>query len=121
MALNHLRPTTVLGASLLYVAPEAFKVYSQSLPGSEIDASTGLLEIPKESLHKMKPLFFVIDEVTYEFTPDAQLWPRVLNALLNEKADAYYSVISSLEVIKEDVCEFINGYVFMQRFYTAVS
>lgn len=35
-------------------------------------------------------------QVSYEFTPNAQLWPRALNTALGGKADAYYSVISAV-------------------------
>ncbi|KAG8710988.1 hypothetical protein FRC11_003905 [Ceratobasidium sp. 423] len=88
--------------------------------GSKIDQSTKLLEIPKDSVGKMRSLFFVINGASYEFTPNAQLWPRALNTALGGKADAYYSVISALSDFEADMgSSFINGYVFLERFYTA--
>ncbi|KAJ1304931.1 hypothetical protein OPQ81_006064 [Rhizoctonia solani] len=108
------------GTTLIYITPKAFKAYSGSLPGSKIDPSTKLLEIPKESVSKMESLFFVINGVSYEFTPNAQLWPRALNTALGGKVDGYYSVISALSDFEADTgSNFINGYVFFERFYTA--
>ncbi|QRV79816.1 aspartyl protease [Ceratobasidium sp. AG-Ba] len=108
------------GTTLVYITPKAFKVYSDSLPGSKTDDKTGLLEIPKESVGKMKSLFYIINGVSYEFTPNAQLWPRALNTALGGKADAYYSVVGALSDFEADSgSSFINGYVFLERFYTA--
>ncbi|CAE6455707.1 unnamed protein product [Rhizoctonia solani] len=108
------------GTTLIYVNPQAFKAYSESLPGSKVDQRTKLLEIPKESVGKMKSLFFVINGVSYEFTPNAQLWPRALNTALGGKSDGCYSVISALSDFEADTgSNFINGYVFLERFYTA--
>ncbi|KAH7339974.1 aspartic peptidase domain-containing protein [Rhizoctonia solani] len=93
------------GTTLIYITPKAFKAYSDALPGSKIDQSTKLLEIPKESASKMKSLFFVINGVSYD---------------MGGKADAYYSVISALSDFEADTgSNFINGYVFLERFYTA--
>ncbi|KAG8694827.1 hypothetical protein FRC08_008233 [Ceratobasidium sp. 394] len=108
------------GTTLVYITPKAFKVYSDSLPGSKIDDATRLLEIPKESISKMKSLFFNINGVSYEFTPNAQLWPRSLNVALGGKAESYYSVVNALTDFEADTgASFVNGYVFLQRFYTA--
>ncbi|KAG8735809.1 hypothetical protein FRC10_010147 [Ceratobasidium sp. 414] len=120
------RPPLVfsLGTTLVYITPKAFKVYSDSLPGSKLDDATHLLEIPKESVSKMKSLFFNINGVPYEFTPNAQLWPRSLNTALGGKADSYYSVVSavrgniftagSLTDLEADMgSSFVNGYVFL--------
>ncbi|CEL62092.1 hypothetical protein RSOLAG1IB_10194 [Rhizoctonia solani AG-1 IB] len=108
------------GTTLIYISPQAFKLYSVSLPGSEVDPKTKLLKIPKESVSKMKPLFFVINGISYEFTPDAQLWPRTLNTVLGGEIDSYYSVISPLTDFEADMgSNFINGYTFLERFYTA--
>jgi hypothetical protein len=47
----------------MYISPKAFKLYSDSLPGSKVDEKTQLLEIPKESVDQMKSLFFNINGV----------------------------------------------------------
>ncbi|KAG8682431.1 hypothetical protein FRC09_016775 [Ceratobasidium sp. 395] len=108
------------GTTLIYITPNAFKTYSDSLPGSKMDEKIHLLEIPKESVGKMKSLFFNIGGVSYEFTPNAQLWPRSLNAAIGGKADSYYSVISAISDLEADTgSSFVNGYAFLQRFYTA--
>ncbi|KAG9116361.1 hypothetical protein FRC07_007461 [Ceratobasidium sp. 392] len=108
------------GTTLVYITPKAFKTYTESLPGSKIDEATHLLEIPKESVGRMKSLFFSINGVSYEFTPNAQLWPRSLNTQLGGKADSYYSVVNTLTDFEADTgSSFVCGYVFLQRFYTA--
>ncbi|CAE7154039.1 unnamed protein product [Rhizoctonia solani] len=108
------------GTSLIYITPQAFEAYSKSIRGSRFDESTQLLEIPKESVGELKSLFFVINGVSYEFTPNAQLLPRSLNVKVRGKANAYYSLIGSLTDDEVEVgVNFINGYVFSHRFYTA--
>ncbi|CAE7189071.1 unnamed protein product [Rhizoctonia solani] len=104
------------GTALIYVTSEAFQLYSGALPGSKMDKATGLLEIPEESIGAMKPLFFIINGVSYELTPNAQLWPRTSNTILGGKANAYYSVVSSHDKLGHS---FIMGYPFLLRFYTA--
>ncbi|KDN33612.1 hypothetical protein RSAG8_13296, partial [Rhizoctonia solani AG-8 WAC10335] len=108
------------GTTLIYITPGGFKAYSESIPGSKIDKQNGLLEIPKESFDGMKFLSFVINGIPYELTPNAQIWPRTFNHILGGKADVYYSVVSALNDRQlTEGCNFILGYVFLERFYTA--
>ncbi|KDN46843.1 hypothetical protein RSAG8_03920, partial [Rhizoctonia solani AG-8 WAC10335] len=108
------------GSTMIYITSKAFDVYSKSLPGSKIDPETELLEIPGGSLGQMQSLFYVINGVTYEFPPSAQIWPPALNELLGGKADAYYSVIGSIiDTGDNSTPGFINGYMFLRRFFTA--
>ncbi|CAE7186075.1 unnamed protein product [Rhizoctonia solani] len=108
------------GTTLLHITRQAFDDYARSIPGSQTDASTGLLEIPENSIIYMRPLSFVIDGKPYEFTSQAQLWPRELNRLIGGKENIYYSVINWLN---EDSAamglNFVGGYAFLQRVYTA--
>ncbi|CAE6458311.1 unnamed protein product [Rhizoctonia solani] len=111
------------GTILIYISPQAFETYSKSLPGSKIDESRSkLLEIPQASLSKMKSLSFLINGVSYELTPNAQLWPKRLNTLVGGAPDRYYSVVQNVGTLKlrsPVKLDFIMGYVFMKRFYTA--
>ncbi|EUC66930.1 aspartic protease [Rhizoctonia solani AG-3 Rhs1AP] len=109
-----------LGTTLIYISPQAFEVYSQSLQGSKV-AECKLLEIPQASLSQMKPLYFRINEVPYELTPKAQLWPQRLNHLVGGRADRHYSVINTIAGFTSPgliMPDFIIGYTFMKRFYT---
>jgi len=107
------------GTTLLYISPAAFKKYKAALSGSEIDSKTQLLKIPKASIKKMKSLFFIIGGVSFELTPNAQLWPRALNAALGGDSDAYYSIITAVTDYQHDLgLTFINGYTFLERFYS---
>ncbi|CUA69744.1 hypothetical protein RSOLAG22IIIB_08667 [Rhizoctonia solani] len=111
--------TVDTGTTLIHIRPQAFEAYYRSILGSKIDKSTGLLEIPEESLEKMKDMSFVINGVSYELTPNAQLWPRALNNMAHLNAGKYYSVINVLGNNELDHgINFIIGYVFLQRFYT---
>ncbi|KEP52685.1 eukaryotic aspartyl protease [Rhizoctonia solani 123E] len=108
------------GTTLIYITDQAFQAYSKSLPGSKINQSNKLLEIPRESLDKMKSPFFIIGGVSYEFTPNAQLWPRKFNYLMHGEVGRYYSVINTLSTFSDiEGVGLIAGYFFMQRFYTA--
>ncbi|CUA76459.1 Polyporopepsin [Rhizoctonia solani] len=106
------------GTTLILITEQAFRAYAGSIPGSRIDPTSELLEIPEASLNRMKSFYFVINGRSYELTPDAQIWPRRLNRFMKGKQGAYYSVISSLNGSDGQI-GFVMGYVFMQRFYTA--
>ncbi|EUC66931.1 aspartic protease, putative [Rhizoctonia solani AG-3 Rhs1AP] len=109
------------GATLIYISHQAFEVYSRSLQGSRV-AGCELLEIPQTSLSKMKSLYFHINDVSYEFTREAQLWPQRLNHLVRGRADRHYSVINTIAGFASpgvSLPDVIFGYTFMKRFYTA--
>ncbi|CUA74051.1 Polyporopepsin [Rhizoctonia solani] len=108
------------GESFIRIRPEAFQAYARSIPGSQIDDTTGLLKIPPGCLRSMQSMFFIIGGSRYEFTPGAQLWPRTLNRLLGTNDnESYFSVITTLRDSQNSIGNFILGYPFMQRFYTA--
>ena len=48
----------------------------QSLTGAVADSNTGLLKITTAQFESLESLFFNIGDSTYEFTPNAQIWPR---------------------------------------------
>ncbi|CAE6424058.1 unnamed protein product [Rhizoctonia solani] len=106
------------GESLIRIRPETFQAYARSIPGSQIDDTTGLLKIPP-GWRSMQSMFFIINGLWYELTPGAQLWPRELNHLLGTNDnESYFSVITTLHDQDSSIGDFILGYPFMQRFYT---
>ena len=59
---------------------DALSAY-QSATGAVSDSSTGLLKITQAQFDNLESLFFHIGDNTYEFTPNAQIWPRAVCVL----------------------------------------
>jgi len=51
-------------------------------------------------------------------TPNAQIWPRHLNAMLGGEPGKIYSIVSDLGSPSGSGLDFINGFGFLQRFYS---
>lgn len=78
--------------------------------------TTGLLTITPEQYNNLKSLYFniggvsschrtvnlrliatcLLEQVTYEFTPNAQIWPRALNSTLGGNQGQIYLIVSDL-------------------------
>jgi cathepsin E len=56
--------------------------------------------------------------VTYAFTPNAQLWPRSLNTLIGGTSGNIYLIVADIGTPTGQGLDFINGYTFLERFYT---
>jgi saccharopepsin len=88
---------------------------------------------------KLKPLVFTIGGRDFILTPNAQIWPRALNERINGDSDKIYLVVGDVcfLVFPHHFClhpqiqqtwqladsggngfDFINGYTWLQRFYT---
>ncbi|KAI0365370.1 family A1 protease [Pilatotrama ljubarskyi] len=108
---------TDTGTTLLLIASaDAFAKY-QSLTGGVLDATTGLLRITPEQFANLKSLFFNIGGASFEFTPNAQIWPRALNSAIGGASDAIYLVINDLGINTGSGMDFIDGMTFLERFY----
>lgn len=94
---------------------DAFQKY-QNLTGGVMDANTGLLKITTEQYAKLEPLVFLIGGVPFVLTPDAQIWPRSLNAVIGGVADGVYLIVNnfgSVPVPPNGSFGFVNGYTFL--------
>lgn len=60
---------------------DAFQKYQQ-LTGGVPDAATTLLKITPAQFANLKSLFFTINNVDYEFTANAQIWPVRLSVII---------------------------------------
>ncbi|PIL28749.1 transporter [Ganoderma sinense ZZ0214-1] len=100
----------------LKTLPDAFAAY-QKATGGVLDGNTGLLKITVDQFAKLESLFFHIGGTTYEFTPNAQIWPRALNAAIGGDADGIYLVTADLGSPSGEGFDFIDGYAFLERFY----
>ncbi|PCH37388.1 aspartic peptidase A1 [Wolfiporia cocos MD-104 SS10] len=105
------------GTTLLMLSSDAFNTY-KNLTGATMDQSTQLLRITREQYSQLKSMYFHIGDSTYEFTPNAQLWPRALNTELGGTNDGMYLIVSDLGELSGNGIEFINGMSFLERFYT---
>ncbi|KAG6877494.1 hypothetical protein C0993_006764 [Termitomyces sp. T159_Od127] len=105
------------GTTLLYIASDAFNRY-RSVTGAVLDGTTGLLRITSSQFANLESLFFTINGATFEFTANAQIWPRSLNTALGGSPSSIYLVIADNGGNTGSGLDFINGYAFLERFYT---
>ncbi|KAI0333691.1 acid protease [Cubamyces sp. BRFM 1775] len=105
------------GTTLLLLATDAFQAY-QSATGATMDNATGLLTITQEQFDALQSLFFTIGGTTFELTANAQIWPRAQNATIGGEDGKIYLVAADLGTSSGQGLDFINGFVFLQRFYS---
>ncbi|KAG2065013.1 aspartic proteinase [Suillus decipiens] len=105
------------GATLILIATDAFVKY-KSATGATLDEMTGLLTISSPQYKALKNLDFHIGKKIYVLTPNAQIWPRSLNSKIGGISDAIYSVVNDIGSPRGQGLDFINGYAFLQRFYS---
>jgi cathepsin E len=96
---------------------DAFDRY-RNATGAVIDPETHLLQITPVQFANLKSLFFTIGGRTFELTANAQIWPRALNGFLRGKSDNIYLVVNDIGESAGGGLDFINGYTFLERFYT---
>ncbi|KAF8899074.1 aspartic protease [Infundibulicybe gibba] len=105
------------GTTLVLLATDAFNRY-RSATGAVLDNNTGLLRITAAQFANLQSLFFTINGVAYELTANAQIWPRALNADIGGVSGSIYLVVADLGTPSGEGLDFINGYTFLERFYT---
>ncbi|KAK0500685.1 aspartic peptidase A1 [Armillaria luteobubalina] len=105
------------GTTLVYIASNAFTKY-KTATGATLDSTTGLLRITSAQYAKLSSLFFNINGVSYELTPNAQIWPRSLNTDIGGSSSAIYLIVNDIGTNSGEGLDFINGYTFLERFYT---
>ncbi|KAG1851515.1 aspartic peptidase domain-containing protein [Suillus tomentosus] len=105
------------GTTLIYIASDAFDKY-QSATGGTFDEATDLLKISSDQYDQLSSLYFTIGGVTYELTPNAQIWPRSLNNAIGGTTGGIYLIVSSTGSSSGSGDDFTNGYCFLERFYS---
>ncbi|KAJ7361452.1 aspartic peptidase A1 [Mycena albidolilacea] len=105
------------GTTLIYLATNGFTKYKSAV-GGVADANTGLLRITATQFAALQNLNFVIGGVTYALTPNAQIWPRSLNTAIGGTASSIYLVVADWGANSGEGLDFINGYAFLERFYS---
>ncbi|KAF8330509.1 aspartic peptidase domain-containing protein [Amanita rubescens] len=105
------------GTTLVLIATDAFNRY-QKATGSTADSATGLLKITTSQYNALKPLSFHINGQTFSLSPNAQIWPRSLNSAIGGTAGSIYLIVGDIGTISGLGLDFINGYTFLERYYT---
>ncbi|KAK2465564.1 hypothetical protein APHAL10511_002456 [Amanita phalloides] len=106
------------GTTLILLATDAFDAYREATGGVP-DSGTGLLKLTPDQFNNLQSLFFNVGGVTFELTPDAQIWPVCLNEDIGGTSDSIYLVVNDLGQNSGSGLDFINGYTFLERFYSA--
>jgi cathepsin E len=105
------------GTTLLLIATDALTRY-RAATGAVADRTTGLLRITPAQFANLQSLFFTINGVTFEFTANAQLWPRALNTAIGGTANNIYLIVGDIGTPSGQGFDFVNGYAFLERFYS---
>ncbi|KAG2365442.1 family A1 protease [Suillus spraguei] len=105
------------GCTFLYIASDAYEKY-KTLTGGTVNVALGLLQISTAQYNILDDLNFYIGAKKYSLTPNAQIWPRSLNYVICGNPNDIFLVVKSLPTPTGAGFDFINGYVFLQRFYT---
>ncbi|KAJ7274224.1 aspartic peptidase domain-containing protein [Mycena rebaudengoi] len=92
------------GTTLLLIATDAFQAY-QRATGATVDRTTGLLTITDEQLDQLQSLFFQISS-TYEHSS------KLMNSPPTRKSGLIWEAIAGSGL------DFIDGFGFLQRFYS---
>ncbi|KAG2114237.1 aspartic peptidase domain-containing protein [Suillus discolor] len=105
------------GTTFLYIASDAYRMY-MSATGGNPDPDTGLLLISSTQYNALENLNFHIGSETYTLTPNAQIWPRSLNTYIDGSINAIYLIVNDIGTPSGEGFDFINGYTFLERFYS---
>ncbi|KAH9945544.1 acid protease [Amylocystis lapponica] len=105
------------GTTLVLIASDAFSKY-KSATGATEDQSTGLLRVSSSQYSQLQSLYFNTGSVTFELTANAQIWPRSLNTDIGGTANDIYLIVADLGNNSGEGLDFINGYTFLQRYYS---
>ncbi|KAG2355239.1 family A1 protease [Suillus spraguei] len=108
------------GCTFLYLASDAYERY-KVVTGGTLNPTNGLLQISLSEYNALHTLNFHIGEDTYKLVPNAQIWPRLLNYRLGGGGgdNDIFLIVKGLASPTGSGLDFVNGYVFLQRFYVA--
>ncbi|KAG6815010.1 hypothetical protein H0H93_011301 [Arthromyces matolae] len=108
------------GSPFLSLRPDAYNEYIEAI-GAVFDPVVGMPKVNATQAALLQPLYFHINGVPFEMSPNAQSWPRSLNSALYGTSTATQDLDSTFLVIVEGgtTYDFILGYTFLERFYVA--
>jgi len=93
---------------------DAYNFYVKAT-GAVLDENTVLLMINLDQYKKLQPLYVKIEDRTYEFNANAQIWPRALNEQIGGNKDLIYLIVNDLG--PGAGMGFVAGMTFLERFY----
>ncbi|KAJ3555658.1 hypothetical protein NM688_g2451 [Phlebia brevispora] len=106
------------GTTFLYLASDAYSRY-QNVTAATVEESTGLLYVSKDQYGRLADLVFNIGGTKFALTPNAQIWPRALNsALQGADPNKIYLAVGDLGLPTGTGFDFVDGMVFLERFYS---
>jgi len=105
------------GTTLILIATDAYQTYMKKT-GAVLDGPTGLLRINNNQFKNLKSLYFNTGGVSYELTPNAQIWPRAMNKVIGGVSENVYLIVNNIGTESGQGLDFINGYAFLQRYYS---
>ncbi|KAF8551965.1 acid protease [Imleria badia] len=105
------------GTTLILIASDAFQKY-QSATGGTLDSTTGLLIVTSSQYSSLQTLSFNIGGTSYDLSPNAQIWPRSLNSAIGGSSNSIYLVIGDIGNASGSGLDFIDGYSFLERYYS---
>ncbi|KAG2141407.1 acid protease [Suillus bovinus] len=108
------------GSSMIMSSAGIVDMTYQSATGGTLDAAASLLLISSAQYAALENLNFNIAGETFSLTPNAQIWPRVLNTYIGGSSSAIYLVVADIGMPSGTGYEFINGYLFTERFLTVL-
>ncbi|GJE94124.1 A1 family peptidase [Phanerochaete sordida] len=107
------------GTTMLLLASDHYQAYMNAT-GAVKDSKTGMLSLTKDQYAKLQPLDFTINNQKFSLSANGQIWPQALSTALGGDSDHVYLVVGDLGSESGEGFDFINGYMFMQRFYTVL-
>ncbi|KAJ6585322.1 acid protease [Mycena capillaripes] len=105
------------GTTLVMLPSDTFNAY-KAATGATLDKATGLLCLTQDQYDCMQSMVFNIGGMQCELTKNAQIWPRSMNSTLGGQGDKIYSIFADMGPLQNDGLCFINGFTFLQRFYS---
>jgi len=105
------------GTTLILIASDAFTRYTRAT-GAVSDAATGLFRLTPAQFSNLQNLNFRINGVTRTLTPNGQIWPRALNTAIGGTNSQVYLIVANLGTPSGQGFDFVNGYTFLERFYS---
>ncbi|KAI0077154.1 aspartic proteinase from Irpex Lacteus [Panus rudis PR-1116 ss-1] len=102
--------------TLTLFATEAFQRY-KTATGAIIDPRLGLLRVSLSQFANMQSLFFTIAGFPFEFTPNAQIWPRHLNEAIGGQTNFVYLIIGDLGTPEGEGLDFVDSLTFLERYF----
>ncbi|KZT38604.1 acid protease [Sistotremastrum suecicum HHB10207 ss-3] len=105
------------GTTLLLLATDIYDKYVQAT-GARLDKNSGLLRITQAQYQNLQNLNFIIGGTTFTLTPNGQIWPRSSNNYIGGDYDSIYLIVGDMGYKSGQGFDFINGYAFLERFYS---